>query len=387
MKNRLILAIASDAGGGDVNAFLDVLTSVAERGNEIHLLHEHSQTISRFVFSTAKIQSTIVRAGTSLDVRLAAWTSAYYKRGTGSTTPNPSVPRAPFKLWARQMAAALLPHARQLRPAIIMTPLFASEIGRELRRSLDIPWHLVNPSFAFGPLSKRTLAQDFGGVTRYLAEHYFVKWQADADVVLHATAPLFDSYGRSLPCGHYYIGPSECVAESRALRVSIRRPRVLVSSSTRPQYGDQSIVGKLVNELTKLPVELIITTGCALPPITPRNGCIIRRFAYSEHEYLFPSTSLCVCHGGHGTVLKAIQAGVPLVMFPRGRDQPGVSARAQLLGVVSDVLMTDELQNVGAVVMNTLNDASLATLCGGVGARLAEEARQCRDNACGVLYG
>jgi UDP:flavonoid glycosyltransferase YjiC (YdhE family) len=32
-------------------------------------------------------------------------------------------------------------------------------------------------------------------------------------------------------------------------------------------------------------------------------------------------------HGGHGTVIKALTAGVPLVVAPLGRDQPDNAAR------------------------------------------------------------
>lgn len=32
-------------------------------------------------------------------------------------------------------------------------------------------------------------------------------------------------------------------------------------------------------------------------------------------------------HGGHGTVIKALAAGVPLVIAPLGRDQPDNAAR------------------------------------------------------------
>ena len=38
-------------------------------------------------------------------------------------------------------------------------------------------------------------------------------------------------------------------------------------------------------------------------------------------------------HAGHGSVMKALWHGVPMVLVPWGRDQPGVAARAQRLEV------------------------------------------------------
>lgn len=34
-----------------------------------------------------------------------------------------------------------------------------------------------------------------------------------------------------------------------------------------------------------------------------------------------------VTHAGHGTVMAAVSAGIPLVFVPMGRDQPAVAAR------------------------------------------------------------
>jgi UDP:flavonoid glycosyltransferase YjiC (YdhE family) len=38
-------------------------------------------------------------------------------------------------------------------------------------------------------------------------------------------------------------------------------------------------------------------------------------------------------HGGHGTVIKTLAAGVPLVVAPLGRDQPDNAARVVRAGV------------------------------------------------------
>ena len=45
------------------------------------------------------------------------------------------------------------------------------------------------------------------------------------------------------------------------------------------------------------------------------------------HPAVLPHASLVITHAGHGTVMAAIGAGVPLVCVPMGRDQPAVAAR------------------------------------------------------------
>ena len=44
-------------------------------------------------------------------------------------------------------------------------------------------------------------------------------------------------------------------------------------------------------------------------------------------------SGLLVSHAGHGVVAKALYYGVPMVLVPWGRDQPGVAARAAALGI------------------------------------------------------
>lgn len=46
-----------------------------------------------------------------------------------------------------------------------------------------------------------------------------------------------------------------------------------------------------------------------------------------RHADVLPSCSAVLSHGGHGTVIKALAAGVPLVVAPLGRDQPGNAVR------------------------------------------------------------
>jgi len=56
---------------------------------------------------------------------------------------------------------------------------------------------------------------------------------------------------------------------------------------------------------------------------------------YVPHAEVLKRACLLVSHAGHGVVLKALYYGVPMVLVPWGRDQPGVAARAEALGVAT----------------------------------------------------
>jgi UDP:flavonoid glycosyltransferase YjiC (YdhE family) len=42
--------------------------------------------------------------------------------------------------------------------------------------------------------------------------------------------------------------------------------------------------------------------------------------------------ALLVTHGGHGTVMKALAAGVPMLLLPHGRDQADTAVRVTARG-------------------------------------------------------
>jgi hypothetical protein len=56
-----------------------------------------------------------------------------------------------------------------------------------------------------------------------------------------------------------------------------------------------------------------------------------------SHASVLAHGRLLVSHAGHGSVMKALWFGRPMVLVPWRRDQPGVAARALALGVAEVV--------------------------------------------------
>ena len=59
--------------------------------------------------------------------------------------------------------------------------------------------------------------------------------------------------------------------------------------------------------------------------ISAAENVSVRRWV--RHADVLPHCSAVVTHGGHGTVIKPLAAGAPLVIAPLGRDQPDNAAR------------------------------------------------------------
>lgn len=60
-----------------------------------------------------------------------------------------------------------------------------------------------------------------------------------------------------------------------------------------------------------------------------------------SHTAVLERAQLLVGHAGHGSVSKALWYGVPMVLVPWGRDQPGVAMRAERLGIARVVTPED----------------------------------------------
>lgn len=80
---------------------------------------------------------------------------------------------------------------------------------------------------------------------------------------------------------------------------------------------------------------------------------------------------LLVSHAGHGSVMKALWHGVPMVLVPWGRDQPGVAARAEALGVAEAVPREGaSAESLAASIDRVLRDEGMAEKAVAHGKRL-----------------
>jgi UDP:flavonoid glycosyltransferase YjiC (YdhE family) len=90
-----------------------------------------------------------------------------------------------------------------------------------------------------------------------------------------------------------------------------------------------------------------------------------------SHAAVLERGALLVSHAGHGSVMKALWFGRPMVLVPWGRDQPGVAARASALGVA--VVVPREAASVDALseaVDEALADERMKAVCRSQSARL-----------------
>lgn len=89
----------------------------------------------------------------------------------------------------------------------------------------------------------------------------------------------------------------------------------------------------MLDALVGLPIRALLTIGAELPiealGEVPQNVHVER---FVPQDEVIPHADVVVCHGGSGTVLGALAAGVPLVVAPMFADQPFNAQRIAAVG-------------------------------------------------------
>jgi MGT family glycosyltransferase len=119
------------------------------------------------------------------------------------------------------------------------------------------------------------------------------------------------------------------------------RPVVYATMGTAFNRVD-SILETIVAGLRDEPITLIVTTGRDQDPAAfgpqPAHVHLER---YVPQSLLFPRCDLVITHGGTGTVMTALNHGLPLVIAPVFSDQPDNARRCEQLGVAKVIAPGD----------------------------------------------
>jgi UDP:flavonoid glycosyltransferase YjiC (YdhE family) len=359
MKQKQFLIVATGGAGGDLQPLVAAALAVRDRGHQIAFIGDSSvgSTLSPLGLDVRVLPSEL-----DLGPRLAgAVRDAMAQTGGDIAAAGPIVEQR-MADWAQEVANPISRAIGERQPDAVLTSLFGVEaIQRAEPRG---PWAIINSTFYLGPNPPRPIEQDVGVRAVPLLGRY-AKLVGAADMVLHATDQVFDFSFDRLPPGHHYVGPLgiwEPPMDPPSYLNEPGDPWVLVSISSQIQ-DDVSLAQAAMRALADKPVRVVVTLGPAHKPeeITdvPANAHIEQLVS---HSAVLERGRLLVAHAGHGSVMKALCYGRPMVLMPWGRDQPGVAARAQALGVAEVVQRGDNAEAALAVAISrTLDNADLQT--------------------------
>jgi MGT family glycosyltransferase len=162
------------------------------------------------------------------------------------------------------------------------------------------------------------LAHVHGGTSRQLA--------------LVATFPQLE-YPRRWPAHTHVVGP--LMWEPSAQEVALppgEEPLVLIAPSTS-QDPEHRLLHAALEGLADAPVRVLATWNRRLPsrPLrVPANARVVEWVSYAR---TIPHCDLVVCHAGHGTLVRALSLGCPVVACPTAGDMAENAARVAWAGV------------------------------------------------------
>jgi UDP:flavonoid glycosyltransferase YjiC (YdhE family) len=162
---------------------------------------------------------------------------------------------------------------------------------------------------------------------------------------------------------------------------------VATSSIFQHQTG---LLQRIAQALGHLPVRGLITTGLAVDPQEIQAPPNVEVVQAAPHRQVLAEASVVLTHAGHGTVLKALAAGVPLVCVPMGRDQKDNTVRVIRFGAGVRISKKATPNQIAAAVSEILEHPNYASAARRFGAVLAWEAANvpsAADEAEGLLGG
>ncbi|MEX2584161.1 MAG: glycosyltransferase [Gemmatimonadota bacterium] len=158
-----------------------------------------------------------------------------------------------------------------------------------------------------------------------------------ADLRLIQTSREFDFPIVPPPANVRYVGPvlddPDWTGEWRnPWGADDTRPLVVASLSSTFQ-NQRDVLQRIITALGTLDIRGLVTLGPCMAGErfdTPNNVVAV---ASASHTQVFPHASAVVTHAGHGTVMRALANGLPLLCLPMGRDQDDNAARVFARGV------------------------------------------------------
>jgi len=177
--------------------------------------------------------------------------------------------------------------------------------------------------------------------------------------VLVLTSASFD-FPAQLPANVSYVGP---ILDDPSWGEPYQpdqtdTPLVVVGLSSTYVKGQVDLLRRIVSALDALPVCGIVTTGPTIDPAEVPGTTSVQVIKSANHSTLFPRAAVVVTHAGHGTIIKALAAGVPVLCLPFGRDQRDNLARARTRGAGLGLKPTASVAALNAAIRRLLDEPS-----------------------------
>lgn len=406
-RGRFLLATWD--GGGNVGPELAIAARLVARGHEVDVLGDPT------------IEDEVRGAG----CRFRPWTTAPHRRSKlreHDLLRDYAFPRKleyldfimreflaePMPRWIADVASALDATAADvmLTDCFLLGPLIVAE-ARGLPSAVLMPNILTLPTPGIPPIGPG-LAPAITALER--ARHAVVRWVSErfifgkavpainaarrahrlapvktfheqllrTDYVLVQSSPAFDLASPAVDPRVRWVGaelaePAWAGSFSSPWPTGDERPLVVVALSSTFQ-AQAEVLSTIVRALSTLPVRGLVTLGPSLEPgqVTGTGDVVVVPSA--PHGQVFAEASVVVTHCGHGTTMKALVAGAPLVCLPMGRDQNDTAVRVVHRGAGVRLEPTASEAEIRSAVSEVIGDGRYRAAAKALGDAIARRA-------------
>ncbi|MFB6340196.1 nucleotide disphospho-sugar-binding domain-containing protein [Saccharicrinis sp. FJH62] len=134
-----------------------------------------------------------------------------------------------------------------------------------------------------------------------------------------------------------------------------KSPLIVISFSST--FQNQLVaVQNCISALKDLPVKGLVTLGLAMENFNfdvPENVKLVNSV---QHSQVFPHADIVITHAGHGTVMRALANGVPLICLPMGRDQKDNAIKIEMKGCGIKLSSESKPYKIKKAIERILND-------------------------------
>jgi MGT family glycosyltransferase len=196
--------------------------------------------------------------------------------------------------------------------------------------------------------------------------------------VLIMSSPAFDFVG-PLPPTVKYVGPRLDDVNDCGDWTSPPGDDPLVLVALSSDFQDQEdVLRRAVAAMGSLPVRAVVTTGRGIDPKSVDAPANVEVHRLAPHRRILQEAAAVVTHCGHGTTIKALAAGVPLVCLPMGRDQFDIGARVVHRGAGVRLDPASSPDVIAAALREVLDNPTYREAAGQIADAISEETAEDR---------
>lgn len=355
MKDPLNFLLVTLEGGGNIPPVLGLARRLAQRGHRVRVLTEPclQEAVEAYGLEFIPFQQYFTRKDRTEDI-FEDW------KATPFSNPSFDIIFGSAAIVAEETHTHLQQETTDVLLADTMMPgsLVAAEaLGIPRAVLFHMPEYMPGPNRPPGGMGLlpgkgvvgRMRDRLLGSIFHRMMNKYLPKLNAvrdsyglprlqntadmfhQADLRIIQTNQHFDFPLEPLPANIRYVGPTledpDWVSEWESpWPPEDSRPLVVVSLSSTFQ-NQKKVIEHCIQALESMDVRGLVTLGLAIAEekfTKPDNVVVV---ANAPHSRIFPHADVVVTHAGHGTIMRSLANGVPLVCLPMGRDQGDNAAK------------------------------------------------------------